>query len=362
MGKSVKKKIIWLVAGLILLELLLRIGGFAYLTLKEHQNQPTEKDTYTILCLGESTTADGGINSWPAQLEKILNEKSHGKRFEVINEGIQGADTAFIFSKLQNNLKKYNPHVVITMMGVNDAELLLHHKDENALVVLYKNIKVFKLANLIWTALKGQKNTNNKQDYIALGRFYNDQKQMPEEAEKMFKKAIELNPNSADGYIGLGQCYEQQSKLEEAEKMFERAIEIDSTNILLRLELQSIRSYKEKGRPPEVPKDTLFSKATENNYNLLYQKLNNEGIKLVAMQYPTRSIEELKSMFQGNEDITFVSNEENFEQALQNGKYEDYFIDRCYGSFGHATPKGNQLIAENLANTILKEIGMNNQT
>ena len=42
---------------------------------------------------------------------------------------------------------------------------------------------------------------------------------------------------------------------------------------------------------------------------------------------------------------------------MKNGKYEDYFVDRLWGTFGHATPLGNELIAENVANT-LKEEGL----
>ena len=73
------------------------------------------------------------------------------------------------------------------------------------------------------------------------------------------------------------------------------------------------------------------------------------------MQYPTMDVEEIKQMFNGDEDIIFVSNEENFKEALEKGKYEDYFVDNFGGTFGHATSKGNRLIAENVANVILNK-------
>jgi hypothetical protein len=53
--------------------------------------------------------------------------------------------------------------------------------------------------------------------------------------------------------------------------------------------------------------------------------------------------------------IIFVYNERVFKEALMRGRYEDYFADRFAGDFGHGTPKGNRLLAENIANTILKE-------
>ena len=61
-------------------------------------------------------------------------------------------------------------------------------------------------------------------------------------------------------------------------------------------------------------------------------------------------------MFGGNEDIIFVSNEENFRNALAISPYEEYFIDNDLGSYGHTTIKGNRLIAENAANVIMIEL------
>ena len=88
----------------------------------------------------------------------------------------------------------------------------------------------------------------------------------------------------------------------------------------------------------------------------MYKILNENGIKLMVMQYPTLDVLELKNIFTKNESIIFISNEENFKGVLENGKYEDYFIDNLRPTFGHATPKGNRLIAENVAN-VLEENG-----
>ena len=44
-----------------------------------------------------------------------------------------------------------------------------------------------------------------------------------------------------------------------------------------------------------------------------------------------------------------VGNKDNFERALSDGKYEDFFRDRFRGTWGHCTARGNALIAENLA-------------
>lgn len=109
--------------------------------------------------------------------------------------------------------------------------------------------------------------------------------------------------------------------------------------------------YKEYGYSFDINTDPKFE-ATEYHFRLMFNILNERDIKLVIMQYPTLDVDELKDMFDGSEDIIFISNEENFKEALENGKYEDYFIDHFRSTFGHATLLGNRLIAENVADTI----------
>ena len=69
-----------------------------------------------------------------------------------------------------------------------------------------------------------------------------------------------------------------------------------------------------------------------------------------------RSVEPLKKMFDSPAGIVFVDNERIFKKAIQEKGYEVYFWDNFAGDFGHCTPKGNRLLAENIARTILKGI------
>ncbi|MCR4662617.1 MAG: hypothetical protein K5622_01860, partial [Endomicrobiaceae bacterium] len=96
-----------------------------------------------------------------------------------------------------------------------------------------------------------------------------------------------------------------------------------------------------------------ISKQTTINYFKLYNICKNNKIKLIAMQYPVRSIKPLKEILKDCEGVTFISNEEKFKQALKTYKIEDIFNDRFAGDFGHCTDLGNTLIAENVAETIL---------
>lgn len=139
---------------LILLEIGLRMGGFIILSLREHKNRLAlrEKETFPIMCLGGSTTACCGENSYPAQLEEVLNKRNIGIRFNVINKGIEGMNSAGILSQLEKNLDMYNPDMVISMIGANDGgdtipyEVSLKAK----LNLLIKGFRTYKLVKLLW--------------------------------------------------------------------------------------------------------------------------------------------------------------------------------------------------------------------
>jgi hypothetical protein len=98
-----------------------------------------------------------------------------------------------------------------------------------------------------------------------------------------------------------------------------------------------------------------YNPKIRHNYQKTKEILDKKGIRLVCVQYPMRNIEALKQLFAGQEEIIFVDNEQVFKEALKEVSYKEYFTDIIGGDFGHCTPKGNRLLAENIANVILKE-------
>ena len=74
------------------------------------------------------------------------------------------------------------------------------------------------------------------------------------------------------------------------------------------------------------------------------------------MQYPMRPVDLLKQLLPQSTDVIFVDNEKKFKELVAQESYDYYFIDRFAGDFGHCTPKGNQLIAEHLADIIFKNL------
>ena len=110
------------------------------------------------------------------------------------------------------------------------------------------------------------------------------------------------------------------------------------------------KEYVEKARSEN------YVAVTVNSYRKLKEILDRKGIRLVCVQYPVRNVEPLKKIFGKDKEVIFVDNEQVFKEAVRKGSYKKYFRDMFGGDFGHCTPKGNLLLAQNIADVILKEV------
>ncbi|MCB4792525.1 MAG: tetratricopeptide repeat protein [Elusimicrobia bacterium] len=259
-----------ILASMILLEIGMRLGGFIYNSRQEIRNREElkKKQVYRILCLGESTTQE----QYPKYLEEVLNNRDIGIKFSVIDKGRFGTNTNFIAAKLEEDLDKYRPDMVITMMGVNDArdDIIFEYADDGRRSLI-KSIKIYKLARLLRLHIKSKieelkmgkgrikqniieivKELNSKKRieragkegrnnitktssdngviYAEKGDDYRN-KQEYEKAEEMYKRAIELNPDYDQEYFGLGHCYEVAGRYEEAEEMYEKALKLNPKSL-----------------------------------------------------------------------------------------------------------------------------------
>jgi tetratricopeptide (TPR) repeat protein len=108
-------------------------------------------------------------------------------------------------------------------------------------------------------------------------------------------------------------------------------------------------------RAARLREDTLHP-MLRDNYLLLWEELNARGVSLVAVQYPRLPVAPLEQIFLSEPGPIIVDNRATFSRALEQHTYSDLFIDRGYGTFGHATALGDRLIAENVADAILEEL------
>ncbi|MFA5374015.1 MAG: tetratricopeptide repeat protein, partial [Candidatus Omnitrophota bacterium] len=238
---------------LILLELGLRLAGFGFLSLQERRNRllARQKGRYTIMCVGESTTAVGGAYSYPSQLQEILNQRRIGVRFSVINKGVPGIHTSEILNRFGSDLDAYHPDMVISMMGSGDSG---PHMPYEVVVPkamnFFRSFKVYKLAlslgsriakglkaaipgkpgkNTAQQAAPGKADRRKSGTYPGRGWAYERQGRYPD-AEAAFKEAIEADPGNALAYLQLGWFYRAQGKFTEAEGLFKKAIKLHTGN------------------------------------------------------------------------------------------------------------------------------------
>ena len=351
-------------------------------------------------------------NELPIEQVTELNskgEKSPGLRISHLNHNKLPGTEGSLKKAIELNPKNDNPYfelgwIYLSQGKLSQAEDLfkkaieLNPKNDRAYVELAwfysKQGKFPQAEDAFKTAL--ELNPKNDNAYSELGWFYREQGELSQ-AEDAFKKAIELNPKNDNAYVGLGWLYRVQGKFPQAEDTFKKAIELNPKNDNVYVELgwvylnqgKSTQAedllkkaidinpendriygamsvlYEEMGRS-ELAKEyarkanrlrlEYYTPITVNNYRKLKEVLDKRGIRLVCVQYPMRSIEPLKKIFEHDEGLIFVDNESIFKEVLKKASYKEYFRDMFGGDFGHCTEKGNRLLAQNIANVILKEV------
>jgi lysophospholipase L1-like esterase len=120
---------------------------------------------YRIIALGDSCTFATGIwrIGYASQLERRLNDESRGRRFEVINAGIEGYNSTFALARIREELLRYGPNLVIIYVGWNDLmktdpanaasvdrhAWLAHLLDQSYLMKAYKKLLFVNLRPLV---------------------------------------------------------------------------------------------------------------------------------------------------------------------------------------------------------------------
>jgi len=320
MGKSKQKigrahffqSIAVIFCGLILIaltfEIGLRVSGFIMASLREHKNMQSikKKGSCRILCLGESTTQ----NQYPPYLDSTLSNSNTGIKFSIIDKGLVGADTGSILAQLEDSLDKYQPDIVVTMMGCNDGRIVYYQGIPESDTWLFRYCRTYRFSRLIcMNILKKLKKEDiykaknfrpsQKDDpvYVKLGWSYKGQGKFAE-AEQLFNKAIALNPGDDSAYAGLGRLYKDQGRHVESEQAYKKAIELNPKNEFAYTELSRI--YRAQGKLSDS--EQILKKALEFNpeddytyaelsrlYNDLGRYAESEGVLKRALEFGSRN-------------------------------------------------------------------------
>lgn len=159
-----KKFFLYFIIILCSLELILRIIGFGY-SLINRPNLKIDKGTFKIFCLGESTTLGMAVSqnmNYPMQLQEILNKEIPKRKFQVFWGMDIGVNSSKILLNLPKYIKKYEPNLVIAMIGGNNwfnldqSNILLFSRHKLVsrhtflIITFLHKFRVFKLAKLLY--------------------------------------------------------------------------------------------------------------------------------------------------------------------------------------------------------------------
>jgi len=231
----------------LLLEGGLRLGGWLFLSLQEKANRQSVVSgsafggEYRILCLGESTTALGGDDSYPRQLEKILNSRQSKIKFKVINKGVPSTTTDQILARVEHYFTEYQPQMVVAMMGINDPQSPEQWTWRDKWSRYSKAFKLFDMIARHWNA----KHKEVPQDFVEkqvakleeqavknpslriaveLGKanLYRSAN-FPQQEKLAIEKVLAVDADNSQAWFLLGIYYDRQAEYPKALEAYRRA-------------------------------------------------------------------------------------------------------------------------------------------
>lgn len=407
--------ILGIILAFVFIEILLRLGGNFYLS---YQNNNLQFESNTIiLTLGESTTA--GKDNWPTHLEKRLHELNY-TNITIINKAVPAISTVYLLNELEKNLIFYDPDIVITMMGINDASSTFIYDPKSGIYKepIYTKLRLYSLWKWLTTTnndltsknveplpydddtcfpnndvnlserhinsttnIQCGFNTNQTTVNQVYKRVQNDscnyqiylytlfcflENNLFQEGHEIYELTSATFPKNAEIHRIYGNFLITIPEFELAEEVYLKAKEIQPNWNHINKSL--IDLYQMSGQKEKLDKllkknklsfsQTSYTKEeiTRYHYRLLAKNLRERDIIHIAMQYPTLSISSLKEYLEGYEETRFVENKYNFQEELVKHDYTEIFSDRFAGSFGHKTPFGNSLLIDNLLPTVEEAI------
>ncbi|MDD5628411.1 MAG: hypothetical protein PHU21_05070, partial [Elusimicrobia bacterium] len=87
---------------------------------------------------------------YPRPLEEILNARSPGPEFSVIDEGRGATNSSYVLSRLEENLDRYRPDFVAAMIGNNDRGVAYLDGAPYRENFLFRRSRAFRFLSLAW--------------------------------------------------------------------------------------------------------------------------------------------------------------------------------------------------------------------
>lgn len=260
---------------LILLEFLLQSIGDIFTIYQRNENKKrlsvSKKTDIKIICSGDSSTFGSESsygNSYPEQLERLLNKEIKKYKFIVYNLGIIGSNSFQLRENLEKNILAYNPDYIIFLTGVNNRwnlsgrnykisddlriepmSRLLSIVDDLRLVKLVRlitvNIRYKLFLNSIFSVKKSVKKVDaahfsNKNKGVLLNKSLQEgihkieqdiSKNNIPQAFIRAKEVLEEYADNAHIHALLGRIHYLQYNYEKSIKEYKKALALEADNI-----------------------------------------------------------------------------------------------------------------------------------
>lgn len=346
--------------------------------MKHNQIIPIKKSgSFKIMCLGESTTAWGGVVSYPSFLQKKLDASYGTGFFQVINKGVPGANTQKILELLPGFLDEESPELVVMMNGVNNFWGTIDSESsvwERSLEGLSRYSRIAKLIRTIMVNIEfGNKSDEEMSRTADCGGNNTQIENFLNEYEAIYKKGNakksamfleeKIKMLTPRGSCSLAAPLQMKLINLQAKELNDKELALKTTESILtnylipyrRSEFLNIRSELRLALNKSSDDKFIITPANywENStYKVHIQKIVGEmqarKIPVIMMQYPRLPIGPIRTILLNHNDVSFLENKNNFEDALKTKTFKDLFEDQFGLVFGHFTPFGADLVAENV--------------
>jgi hypothetical protein len=179
-----------------------------------------KKGVYRVMCIGDSITFAGGKDSYPAQLEQVLNSMSGGVRYQVLNQATAGEGSSVTLRDLPQWISQYQPDMVVAMLGIMDGHPDKQDGRRSRWRVFLNGIKTYRLflqwRETAWTAFK-KKVPARKEEVVPVPKA----PAAPISEYDHFKAELSKQPEDIKKLFMLTQIAEGGGRYDMAELLYE---------------------------------------------------------------------------------------------------------------------------------------------
>jgi lysophospholipase L1-like esterase len=144
--KKRTKFLLSILLGVLLLEVGLRVAGGIYL--KFHERPASTGAPHALLCLGDSHTFGiwlKAAETYPAQLEQLLNAGETTRQWDVVNRGVPGMASADVLDRMEQCIRERTWDAIVVTVGANDRWKGVERRGGEAWYDSIQIVKLFKL-------------------------------------------------------------------------------------------------------------------------------------------------------------------------------------------------------------------------